>query len=112
MNVLSSFIDQSSLAGSQSLPLSGSSRWRPVGVASAVMSTNHRAPCLFHSALQRCVLVPVQDLRQYLSNLAERCNSAETDTELPAVVVLDNLHHISSLSDIFNGFLNCKYHKW
>ncbi|TNM91487.1 hypothetical protein fugu_019867 [Takifugu bimaculatus] len=35
----------------------------------------------------------------------------ETDTELPTVVILDNLHHIGSLSDIFNGFLNCKYHK-
>ncbi|KAM8883328.1 neuron navigator 3 isoform 2-T2 [Synchiropus picturatus] len=52
-----------------------------------------------------------KDLRQYLSNLAEQCNSEETDTELPSVVVLDNLHHIGSLSDIFNGFLNCKYHK-
>ncbi|XP_026219468.1 neuron navigator 3 isoform X3 [Anabas testudineus] len=52
-----------------------------------------------------------KDLRQYLSNLAEQCNSAETDTELPTVVILDNLHHIGSLSDIFNGFLNCKYHK-
>lgn len=55
---------------------------------------------------------PVQDLRQYLSNLAEQCSSEETDTELPTVVILDNLHHIGSLSDIFNGFLNCKYHKW
>uniref|UniRef100_A0A665VDZ6 Neuron navigator 3 n=1 Tax=Echeneis naucrates TaxID=173247 RepID=A0A665VDZ6_ECHNA len=52
-----------------------------------------------------------KDLRQYLSSLAEQCNSAETDTELPTVVILDNLHHIGSLSDIFNGFLNCKYHK-
>ncbi|XP_028249856.1 neuron navigator 3 isoform X3 [Parambassis ranga] len=52
-----------------------------------------------------------KDLRQYLSHLAEQCNSEETDTELPTVVILDNLHHIGSLSDIFNGFLNCKYHK-
>ncbi|XP_030005040.1 neuron navigator 3 isoform X2 [Sphaeramia orbicularis] len=52
-----------------------------------------------------------KDLRQYLSNLAEQCNSEETDMELPTVVILDNLHHIGSLSDIFNGFLNCKYHK-
>ncbi|XP_035989597.1 neuron navigator 3 isoform X11 [Fundulus heteroclitus] len=52
-----------------------------------------------------------KDLRQYLSNLAERCNSERTDAELPTVVILDNLHHIGSLSDIFNGFLNCKYHK-
>ncbi|XP_030626575.1 neuron navigator 3 isoform X2 [Chanos chanos] len=52
-----------------------------------------------------------KDLRQYLSSLAEQCNSEESDTELPTVVILDNLHHIGSLSDIFNGFLNCKYHK-
>ncbi|KAI1882022.1 hypothetical protein AGOR_G00246420 [Albula goreensis] len=52
-----------------------------------------------------------KDLRQYLSTLAEQCNSEETETELPLVVILDNLHHIGSLSDIFNGFLNCKYHK-
>ncbi|XP_038137797.1 neuron navigator 3 isoform X13 [Cyprinodon tularosa] len=52
-----------------------------------------------------------KDLRRYLSNLAERCNSERTDAELPTVVILDNLHHIGSLSDIFNGFLNCKYHK-
>lgn len=52
-----------------------------------------------------------KDLRQYLSSLAEQCNSEESETELPTVVILDNLHHIGSLSDIFNGFLNYKYHK-
>ncbi|KAG5830599.1 hypothetical protein ANANG_G00312400 [Anguilla anguilla] len=52
-----------------------------------------------------------KDLRQYLSSLAEQCNSEETDAELPLVVILDNLHNIGALSDIFNGFLNCKYHK-
>ncbi|XP_076845851.1 neuron navigator 3 isoform X2 [Brachyhypopomus gauderio] len=52
-----------------------------------------------------------QDLRQYLSTLAEQCNSEGSEGELPLVVVLDNLHHIGSLSDIFNGFLNCKYYK-
>uniref|UniRef100_A0A674DY95 Neuron navigator 3 n=1 Tax=Salmo trutta TaxID=8032 RepID=A0A674DY95_SALTR len=52
-----------------------------------------------------------KDLHQYLSSLAEQCNSEESETELPTVVILDNLHHIGSLSDIFNGFLNYKYHK-
>uniref|UniRef100_A0A8B9JKD4 Neuron navigator 3 n=1 Tax=Astyanax mexicanus TaxID=7994 RepID=A0A8B9JKD4_ASTMX len=52
-----------------------------------------------------------KDLRQYLSTLAEQCNSEHSEVELPLVVILDNLHHIGSLSDIFNGFLNCKYHK-
>uniref|UniRef100_A0A3B3CFA4 Neuron navigator 3 n=1 Tax=Oryzias melastigma TaxID=30732 RepID=A0A3B3CFA4_ORYME len=53
-----------------------------------------------------------KELRQYMSSLAEQCNSEDTAVQLPTVVILDNLHHIGSLSDIFNGFLNCKYHKW
>uniref|UniRef100_A0A8C9RB84 Neuron navigator 3 n=1 Tax=Scleropages formosus TaxID=113540 RepID=A0A8C9RB84_SCLFO len=52
-----------------------------------------------------------KDLRQYLSTLAEQCNSEDSDTEVPTVVILDNLHHVGSLSDIFNGFLNCKYNR-
>ncbi|XP_039617653.1 neuron navigator 3 isoform X3 [Polypterus senegalus] len=52
-----------------------------------------------------------KELRQYLSSLADQCNTEENEAELPKVVILDNLHHIGSLSDIFNGFLNCKYHK-
>ncbi|CAI9589153.1 unnamed protein product, partial [Staurois parvus] len=51
-----------------------------------------------------------KELRQYLANLADQC-SGDNDTDLPLVVILDNLHHIGSLSDIFNGFLNCKYSK-
>ncbi|RMC09906.1 hypothetical protein DUI87_12693 [Hirundo rustica rustica] len=53
-----------------------------------------------------------KDLRQYLANLAEQCSADNNGADLPAVIILDNLHHISSLSDIFNGFLNCKYNKW
>ncbi|KAM9467560.1 neuron navigator 3 isoform 7-T7 [Clarias gariepinus] len=54
-----------------------------------------------------------KDLCQYLSALAERCNCDEgkRERQLPLVVLIDNLHHIGNLSDIFNGFLNCKYHK-
>ncbi|XP_053833982.1 neuron navigator 3 [Vidua macroura] len=52
-----------------------------------------------------------KDLRQYLSNLAEQCSADNNGADLPVVIILDNLHHISSLSDIFNGFLNCKYNK-
>nr|XP_014426699.1 neuron navigator 3 isoform X10 [Pelodiscus sinensis] len=50
-----------------------------------------------------------KDLRQYLANLAEQCSADNNGAELPVVIILDNLHHIGSLSDIFNGFLNCKY---
>nr|XP_041569718.1 neuron navigator 3 isoform X5 [Taeniopygia guttata]XP_041569719.1 neuron navigator 3 isoform X5 [Taeniopygia guttata] len=52
-----------------------------------------------------------KDLRQYLASLAEQCSADNNGADLPVVIILDNLHHISSLSDIFNGFLNCKYNK-
>ncbi|XP_078273288.1 neuron navigator 3 isoform X3 [Rhinoraja longicauda] len=52
-----------------------------------------------------------KELRQYLSNLADQCASADNGSDLPLVIILDNLHHVGSLSDIFNGFLNCRYHK-
>ncbi|XP_016161365.1 PREDICTED: neuron navigator 3 [Ficedula albicollis] len=52
-----------------------------------------------------------KDLRQYLANLAEQCSADNNGADLPVVIILDNLHHVSSLSDIFNGFLNCKYNK-
>lgn len=53
-----------------------------------------------------------KELQQYLANLAEQCSADNNGVELPVVIILDNLHHVGSLSDIFNGFLNCKYNKW
>ncbi|XP_069084886.1 neuron navigator 3 isoform X1 [Pleurodeles waltl] len=52
-----------------------------------------------------------KELRQYLANLADQCSADNNGTDLPTVIILDNLHHIGSLSDIFNGFLNCKYNR-
>ncbi|XP_057613519.1 neuron navigator 3 isoform X5 [Chionomys nivalis] len=52
-----------------------------------------------------------KELQQYLANLAEQCTADNNGVELPVVIILDNLHHVGSLSDIFNGFLNCKYNK-
>ena len=54
----------------------------------------------------------LKELQQYLANLAEQCSADNNGVELPVVIILDNLHHVGSLSDIFNGFLNCKYSKW
>ncbi|GLD55803.1 neuron navigator 2 isoform X2 [Lates japonicus] len=48
------------------------------------------------------------ELRQYLSGLAEQC-SGVPGAESPLVVILDNLHHVSSLGEIFNGLFNCNY---
>lgn len=53
-----------------------------------------------------------QELRQYLSNLADQCASENNAMDMPLVIILDNLHHVSSLGEIFNGLLNCKDHKW
>ncbi|XP_053441257.1 neuron navigator 3 isoform X3 [Nycticebus coucang] len=52
-----------------------------------------------------------KELQQYLANLAEQCSADNNSVELPVVIILDNLHHVGSLSDVFNGFLNCKYNK-
>ncbi|KAM7085807.1 neuron navigator 2 isoform 3-T3 [Molossus nigricans] len=52
-----------------------------------------------------------KELRQYLSNLADQCTSENSAADMPLVIVLDNLHHVSSLGEIFNGLLNCKDHK-
>ncbi|XP_037401112.1 neuron navigator 2 isoform X5 [Pygocentrus nattereri] len=49
-----------------------------------------------------------KELRQYLAAVVEQC-SAGPDTEAPLVLILDNLHHVSSLGEIFNGLLNYKY---
>ncbi|KAM9764001.1 neuron navigator 2 isoform 2-T2 [Dama dama] len=51
-----------------------------------------------------------KELRQYLSNLADQCASENNAVDMPLVIILDNLHHVSSLGEIFNGLLNCKDH--
>ena len=40
-----------------------------------------------------------KELRQYLSNISS--NSSPQNN----VIVLDNLHHVVSLADVFNGFI-------
>uniref|UniRef100_A0A8C7LUH2 Neuron navigator 2b n=1 Tax=Oncorhynchus mykiss TaxID=8022 RepID=A0A8C7LUH2_ONCMY len=52
-----------------------------------------------------------KELRQYLSNLADHCNSTSHGVDMPLVVVLDNLHNVSSLGEVFNGLLSCKHHR-
>ncbi|XP_051979282.1 neuron navigator 2-like [Xyrauchen texanus] len=52
-----------------------------------------------------------KELRQYLANVVEQCRADGQETEAPLVLILDNLHHISSLGEVFNGLLNCKYQR-
>ncbi|GAA6074816.1 neuron navigator 3 isoform X1, partial [Tachysurus ichikawai] len=54
-----------------------------------------------------------KELKQYLSNLTEQCSSTGNTqaVEAPRVIIVENLHHVGSLSEIFNGLLNCKHHR-
>ncbi|KAL2088363.1 hypothetical protein ACEWY4_015262 [Coilia grayii] len=52
-----------------------------------------------------------KELRQYLSSMGEQCSVEGRQVDAPLVVILDNLHHVSSLGEIFNGLLNCKYQR-
>ncbi|XP_078139104.1 neuron navigator 2 isoform X2 [Centroberyx gerrardi] len=51
-----------------------------------------------------------KELRQYLSSLAEQV-VGDLGSEGPLVVILDNLHHVSSLGEIFNGLFSSKYQR-
>ncbi|XP_074661110.1 uncharacterized protein LOC141913823 isoform X4 [Tubulanus polymorphus] len=51
-----------------------------------------------------------KELRQYLTNIADQCENSSA-SEMPSVIILDNLHHVGSLGEVFNGFLSCKYQK-
>ena len=48
-----------------------------------------------------------RELRQYLSSVADQCEHGSA--ELPCVIILDSLHHVTSLSEVFNGFLSVHY---
>ena len=48
-----------------------------------------------------------RELRQYLSSVADQCEHGSS--ELPCVIILDSLHHVTSLSEVFNGFLSVHY---
>ncbi|XP_076878314.1 neuron navigator 2 [Brachyhypopomus gauderio] len=48
-----------------------------------------------------------KEVKQYLSNLTDQGSSSRGGP--PLVVVLDNLHHIGPLGDVFNGLLSCKH---
>ncbi|XP_043070626.1 protein sickie isoform X3 [Drosophila grimshawi] len=47
-----------------------------------------------------------KDLRQYLGHIAEQAAIANGVSELPSVIILDNLHHASALGDVFSCLLS------
>lgn len=52
-----------------------------------------------------------KDLQLYLSNLANEIDRETSSSEIPLVVILDDVHDTASLSELVNGALTCKYHK-
>ncbi|XP_053961471.1 protein sickie [Anastrepha ludens] len=47
-----------------------------------------------------------KELRQYLGHVAEQAAIANGASELPSVIILDNLHHASALGDVFSCLLS------
>uniref|UniRef100_A0A3Q3AWD1 Neuron navigator 1 n=1 Tax=Kryptolebias marmoratus TaxID=37003 RepID=A0A3Q3AWD1_KRYMA len=52
-----------------------------------------------------------KDLQLYLSNLANQIDRETSASEIPLVVILDDIHDPVSISELVNGALTCKYHK-
>lgn len=53
-----------------------------------------------------------QDLQLYLSNLANQIDRETGIGDVPLVILLDDLSEAGSISELVNGALTCKYHKW
>uniref|UniRef100_A0A667WK41 Neuron navigator 1 n=1 Tax=Myripristis murdjan TaxID=586833 RepID=A0A667WK41_9TELE len=52
-----------------------------------------------------------KDLQLYLSNLANQIDRETSTSEIPLVVILDDIHDAAAISELVNGALTCKYHK-
>ncbi|KAM9813300.1 neuron navigator 1 [Neosynchiropus ocellatus] len=52
-----------------------------------------------------------KDLQLYLSNLANQIDRDTNSSEIPLVIILDDIHDTAALSELVNGALTCKYHK-
>lgn len=52
-----------------------------------------------------------QELQLYLSDVANQIDR-ESGGELPLVVIIDDISDPAAISELVNGALTCKYHKW
>ncbi|KAJ3602952.1 hypothetical protein NHX12_030696 [Muraenolepis orangiensis] len=52
-----------------------------------------------------------KDLQLYLSNLANQIDRETSTSEIPLVIILDDISDAISTSELVNGALTCKYHK-
>lgn len=53
----------------------------------------------------------LQELQLYLSDVANQIDR-ESAGELPLVVIIDDIHDPAAITELVNGALTCKYHKW
>ncbi|KAB1258651.1 Neuron navigator 1 [Camelus dromedarius] len=72
----------------------------PLALASPLPRPPCRAPCRG------------LDLQLYLSNLANQLDRDTGVGDVPLVILLDDLSEAGSISELVNGALTCKYHKW
>lgn len=52
-----------------------------------------------------------QELQLYLSDLANQIDR-ESGGEVPLVVIIDDISDPGAVTELINGALTCKYHKW
>lgn len=52
-----------------------------------------------------------QELQLYLSDLANQIDR-DSGGELPLVVIIDDISDSAATTELVNGALTCKYHKW
>jgi hypothetical protein len=55
----------------------------------------------------------VRDLQQFIARLVRQCDADVVDaSQLPTVLIVDNLQNVASLSETFSGFVACKSPAW
>lgn len=56
----------------------------------------------------------VRDLQQYIAHVVRtcECDDSTTTSQLPLVIVVDNLQHIPSLSEVFSRFVALRSPAW
>jgi len=53
----------------------------------------------------------LQELQSYLSELANQIDR-ESGAETPLAIIIDDISDATAISELINGALTCKYHKW
>jgi len=56
----------------------------------------------------------IGDIQRYISQVVHsvNCESVSQSFYLPTVIMIDNLQHIASFTDVFSGFLSAKPSNW